>query len=79
MNNYVFNVIRDILADSLDIVSSDINIDMSFSEDLGIDSLDMVLFLLSFEEFFKIEINDEEISDIKTIKEMIDYINSKLK
>lgn len=78
MNENTFEIIRNIIAEGLDINESDIHLEMSFSEDLDMDSLDAITFLLAFEEIFKIEIDDEDIDSACTIKDLVEYIDSKL-
>ncbi|QRV83606.1 acyl carrier protein, mitochondrial [Ceratobasidium sp. AG-Ba] len=46
----------------------------SFTEDLGLDSLDAVEAVMAIEEEFSIEIPDAEADEIKTVQEAIDYI-----
>ncbi|PAV22565.1 acyl carrier [Pyrrhoderma noxium] len=46
----------------------------SFTEDLGLDSLDAVEVVMAVEEEFAIEIPDAEADEIKTVKQAIDYI-----
>ena len=51
--------------------------DASFIDDLGADSLDTVELIMAFEEEFDIEIPDEDAQKIKTVKDVMDYIESK--
>ncbi|TCD61320.1 hypothetical protein EIP91_008648 [Steccherinum ochraceum] len=46
----------------------------TFSEDLGLDSLDAVEVVMAVEEEFSIEIPDAEADEIKTVQQAIDYI-----
>ncbi|CDO73225.1 hypothetical protein BN946_scf185007.g280 [Trametes cinnabarina] len=46
----------------------------SFSEDLGLDSLDAVEVVMAVEEEFAIEIPDAEADEIKSVQQAIDYI-----
>lgn len=49
----------------------------SFTEDLGADSLDVVELVMAFEDEFQIEIPDEEVGEIKTVGNAVDYISKK--
>ncbi len=49
----------------------------SFKEDLGIDSLDLFELIMAFEEEYGIEIPAEELEDIKTVGDMIEYMKNK--
>jgi len=51
-----------------------INLDSSFVDDLGLDSLDLVEFALSVEDEFNINVPDKEISDIRTIGDVVKLI-----
>ena len=55
-----------------------INADTKISEDLGADSLDVVDLLMSLEDEFEIEVPDDEIENIKTVGELVKYIESNL-
>lgn len=70
--------IRTIIADQLSIGVDEIKENVSF-EELGIDSLDIFEIVMSLEEEFNIEIPNEDIEDIKTLKELSDYIDRKVK
>lgn len=48
----------------------------SFVNDLGADSLDTVELIMAFEEEFGVEIPDEEAEKIKTVKDVLDYIEA---
>ena len=52
--------------------------DTSIAEDLGADSLDVVDLLMSLEDEFEIEIPDEEIENIKTVGELVKYIEGNM-
>ena len=50
--------------------------DTDIAKDLGADSLDVVELLMSIEDEFSVEIPDEEIENIKTIGELVEYIEA---
>jgi acyl carrier protein len=52
-------------------------LDASFIDDLGADSLDLVELIMEMEENFGIEIKDEELEKIRTIRDVIDFLKSK--
>lgn len=53
--------------------------DMSFADDLGIDSLDLVDIISALEDEFKIEINDEELaSGIETVGDAVELLKNKI-
>jgi acyl carrier protein len=78
----IFEKIRAIVVEQLDVEESDVMPTASFVEDLGADSLDLVELIMSLEEAFstpdnKIEIPDEAAEKIVTIQDAIDYLKDK--
>ena len=69
--------IKSIVVDHLGVDEDQVTEDASFVDDLGADSLDTVELIMAFEEEFDIEIPDEDAQKIKTVKDVIEYIESK--
>ena len=69
--------IKSIVVDQLGVDEDQVTEDASFVDDLGADSLDTVELIMAFEEEFDIEIPDEDAKKIKTVKDVIEYIESK--
>ena len=67
-----------VLADKLSKDEAEIMPESIIREDLGADSLDMVEIIMGLEDEFDIEIPDEDAADIKTVAEVVAYIESKL-
>lgn len=65
-----------ILADQFGKDESEIELTMDIAEDLGADSLDVVELLMSIEDEFSTEIPDEEIENIKTVGDLVTYIEN---
>lgn len=70
----VFDKIRDIIVDQLDASADDVTAEASIIDDLGADSLDVVDLVMSLEEEFDVEIPDEAVKDIKTVGDIVKYI-----
>lgn len=70
----VFEKMKQILADQLDADIESITPQTDIADDLGADSLDVVEMLMSIEDEFEIEIPDEEIENLKTVGNVVDYI-----
>lgn len=70
----VFEKMKEILADQLDADVESITMDTDIADDLGADSLDVVEMLMTIESEFDIEIPDEEIENLKTVGNVVDYI-----
>jgi acyl carrier protein len=63
-------------AGQLGVEESKINEETDFQTDLGADSLDIVELIMAFEDEFDINVNDDAAGKIKTVKQVIDYIES---
>ena len=70
----VFDTVREILVDQLDVDEDAVTMEASIQNDLGADSLDIVDLVMSLEEEFDCEIPDEEIENIKTVGDIVKYI-----
>lgn len=69
--------IREIVVEQLGVDAEQVVPDANFVEDLGADSLDTVELIMAFEEEFDVEIPDTDAEKIKTVQDVIDYIESK--
>ncbi len=58
-------------------VSGEITATTNLKEDLGADSLDIFEFVMALEEAYDIEIPSEDLVDIKTVQDIMDYLKSK--
>jgi len=70
----IIDEIKKIVSEQLGIDESEIDTDSTFVEDLGADSLDLVDFVMAFEEEFDIEIPEEELESIKTVGDAVECI-----
>lgn len=71
--------VREIIAKQLSAKLEDVKPDSNIAEDLGADSLDLVEILMSLEDEFGISIPDEAIPQIKTIKDVVEFIEKNTK
>tara|TARA_B100001123_G_C14436281_1_gene680747 strand:- start:265 stop:498 length:234 start_codon:yes stop_codon:yes gene_type:complete len=69
--------VKQIVVDHLGIEDSKVTPESKFIDDLGADSLDTVELVMAFEEKFGIEIPDDAAETIQTVKDAIEYIESK--
>lgn len=74
----VFDKIKDIIVEQLDVEEDAVTMEASITEDLGADSLDVVDLVMSIEESFDVEIPDEEVENIKTVGDIFKYIENKV-
>jgi len=68
----------ELIVEQLDADVENISNDDSFMDDLGADSLDTVELIMAFEEEFDIEIPDEDAENIRTVGDVIGYLEDKL-
>lgn len=67
----------DIVVEQLGVDKDDVSPSKSFVEDLNADSLDLTELIMTFEERFGIEISEEEAEKLKTVGDVIAYIQRK--
>ena len=71
--------VREIIAKQLSVKIETVTDESNIAEDLGADSLDLVEILMSLEDEFGISIPDEAIPQIKTIKDVVAFIENNKK
>ncbi len=74
----VFEKMKKILAEQLDTDADSITLETDIADDLGADSLDVVEMLMSIEDEFEIEIPDEKIETLKTVGQVVEYIQENM-
>lgn len=74
----MFEKVRDILVNELLLDENEVTLTAELKDDLGIDSLAVVDLATSIEEEFDIEISDEELENIRTVGDIVDYLNRKI-
>lgn len=70
----IFEKVRDIICDQLEIEESVVKMESNLMEDLGADSLDLIDLVMSIEDEFDIEVPDSAIESIKTIADAVKFI-----
>lgn len=53
--------------------------DSHFEDDLGMDSLDAIELVMALEDYFNVEISDEDADTLKTVTQAVAYLEKKLK
>ncbi len=71
-----FEKLQEIIVDELGVDAEEVTMEASFNEDLGADSLDLFELVMSIEDTFGVTIPNEELANIKTVKDAIDYIEA---
>ena len=71
--------VKSIIVEQLGVDAEEVQLEASFVEDLGADSLDTVELIMAFEEEFGVEISDDEAEKIRKVKDAIEYIEKHTK
>ena len=71
--------VKEIIANQLSVDVKKLTEKTNIAEELGADSLDVVEILMALEEEFNVSIPDEAIPNIKTIKDVVDFIDNSKK
>lgn len=70
-----FEKVKSILCEQLDVEAEEVTMESSILDDLGADSLDIVDLVMNLEEAFDTEIPDEDIEQLKTVGDVVRYID----
>lgn len=73
----VFDKVKEILVEQLDINGDKITMDSLLVDDLGADSLDAIDIVMSVEDEFKVEVPDEIIEKIATVGDIVNFIEER--
>ena len=68
---------REIIAEQLNCDGETIGLETNFKDDLGADSLDLFELVMALEEEYGLEIPAEELSDVETVGDIIEYLKNK--
>ena len=68
---------KEIIADQLSVDADSITEASSFKEDLGADSLDVVDLVMALEDEFDVEIPEDQVENIKTVGDIVKFIEDK--
>ena len=75
----IFRTMQDLIAEQFAIDTDEISMESSFVDDLGADSVDLVELVMAMEEEFDIgEIDEEDLTALKTVGDCVRYLNGKL-
>lgn len=74
----LFEKMKKLIAEKLEIEEDKINLDASFRQDLGADSLDTYELVYAIEEEMGISIPDEKANEFETVGDAVEYIKSQL-
>ena len=72
----IFDEVREILAEQLDVDKDSIEMNSKLAEDLGADSLDAIDIVMTIQDQYAIEVPDENIENMKTVEDIVSFIES---
>ena len=76
----IFQKLSELVAEQFAMEPDEVTMETSFEEDLGADSVDLVELVMAMEEEFEVgEIQEEDLSTLKTVGDAVNYIASKTK
>ena len=72
----VFEKVREILMEQLDVEEDAVTMEANIVDDLKADSLDLVDLLMALEDEFDVEVPDEVVENIKTVRDLVRYVEA---
>lgn len=70
----ILECVMKIIVDCFGVDEVDVKFEVFFKEDLGVDFLDVVEFVMEFEDEFDMEIFDEDVEKIVIVGDVVNYI-----
>ena len=77
MKEEIFEQLKEIIFDYLGDDEIEVKLESNFIDDIGLSSLDMISIVGQVEDTFEIVVEDEDIANIKTMEDAVDYIIKK--
>ncbi|AYO48875.1 acyl carrier protein [Streptococcus mutans] len=78
-NEEIFDRISNLIKEQLHNEKIEVTVKTNIQEDLGIDSIALMEFIITLEDEFNLNIPDEDVEDIQTMEELVDYLSRRLK
>ncbi len=75
----VFDRIKEMIKSELGIPEEKITMEARLAEDLGADSIDAVELIMNIEDEFSVEVSDEEAQNIKTVGDIVKFVEKSAK
>ena len=73
----IFDKLKELVVDQLGVEEDEVTMEASMQDDLGADSLDLVDMVMSVEEEFGVKVADEDLENIKTVGDIVNYIEDR--
>ena len=75
----IFKIMQKMIAEQFALDADEISMESSFTDDLGADSVDLVELIMAMEEEFDVgEIDEEELTELKTVGDCVQFLTNKL-
>ena len=76
----IFQTMRELVAEQFAMEPAEVSMETAFEEDLGADSVDLVELVIAMEEEFEIgEVSEEDMPELKTVGDCVNYLVNKQK
>ena len=73
----IFDKLKELVVDQLGVEEDAVTMEATMQDDLGADSLDLVDLVMSVEEEFGVKVADEDLENIKTVGDIVNYIEER--
>ncbi|MDD4371978.1 MAG: acyl carrier protein [Anaerostipes sp.] len=68
---------KEIIAEQLSVTQEEVQLETSFKDDLGADSLDLFELVMALEEEYDVEIPSDDLTELNTVEDVINYLKNK--
>lgn len=68
---------KEIIADQLSVSEDEVTLEASFKDDLDADSLDLFELVVALEEEYDVEIPSDDLAELNTVGDVINYLKDK--
>ncbi|MCI5791379.1 MAG: acyl carrier protein [Clostridiales bacterium] len=75
----VFEKLKEVLVEEIGVSPEEVTMDSNMVTDIGADSLDIVQLLIKMEKEYGFKFSDEEMKNVKTVGDVVRYIEEKIK
>ena len=73
----IFDKLKELVVDQLGVEEDEVTMEATMQDDLGADSLDLGDLVMSVEEEFGVKVADEDLENIKTVGDIVNYIEER--
>ena len=73
----IFDKLKELVVDQLGVEEDEVTMEATMQDDLGAESLDLVDLVMSVEEEFGVKVADEDLENIKTVGDIVNYIEER--